>query len=92
MNEMRYNEEIREAQEIIDVFRENNVRLENEVRELKRIVSDCEDLCDVLLNIDNRCVFILADLMKKVLMGKRNVPAGRAEQGTTTKNNQLHYN
>ena len=83
MSEVMYNQELEEAQEIIEAFREDNVRLENELRELKRRLSDAEDLCDVMLNIENRSVFILADIMKSVLMGIKKVPAGRTKQGTT---------
>lgn len=74
--------ELDEAREIIDAFRENNVRLENELTEIKSRMSDVEDFCDILCLINNRSVKILAGIMKKIIEGKRNVPVGRAEQGT----------
>lgn len=69
-------EELNDAKEIIGVFREANVSLENELYSIKEKLSDIEDLCDVLLLIENRSVKILAGIMKQRISGKRNVPAG----------------
>ena len=74
--------ELTEAKEIISVFREENVRLENELTEMRDRIYDACDLCDILFQIDNRSVKILAGMIKKCLQEKRNVPVGRAEQGT----------
>lgn len=73
--------ELAEAREIISVYREENVRLDNELTELKERLYDALDLCNVLLLIENRSVKILAGLIKDHLE-KKNVPVGRAEQGT----------
>ena len=86
MSECKLQAEIKEAQEIIEAFREDNVRLENEMTELKGRIYDACDLCDVLFHIDNRSVKILAGMIKKCLQEKRNVPVGRAERGTNSKN------
>ena len=79
---MNYETELAEAKEIISVYREENVRLDNELTELKERMYDALDLCNVLLLIENRSVKILAGLIKDSLE-KKNVPVGRAEQGTT---------
>ena len=85
MTECSMQAELKEAQEIIDAFRENNVRLENELSDLKSRMSDIDDFCDILCLINNRSVKILVGIMKKIIEGKKNVPAGRAEQGTKLK-------
>ena len=82
--------ELAEAREIISVYREENVRLDNELTELKERMYDALDLCNVLLLIENRSVKILAGLIKDSLE-KKNVPVGRAEQGTN-KITQLKIN
>ena len=78
---MNYETELAEAREIISVYREENVRLDNELAELKERMYDALDLCNVLLLIENRSVKILAGLIKDSLE-KKNVPVERAEQGT----------
>lgn len=78
---MNYEVELAEAKEIISVYREENVRLDNELAELKEKMYDAIDLCSVLLLIENRSVKILAGLIKDSLE-KKNVPVGRSEQGT----------
>lgn len=73
--------ELAEAREIVSVYREENVRLDNELTELKERMYDALDLCNILLLVENRSVKILAGLIKDRLE-KKNVPVGRAEQGT----------
>ena len=87
---MNYEVELAEAREIISVYREENIRLDNELAELKEKMYDALDLCNVLLLIENRSVKILAGLIKDSLE-KKNVPVGRAEQGTN-KITQLKIN
>ena len=65
MSENRLRAELKDAQEIIEAFREDNVRLENELADIKSRMSDAEDLCNVLLLIENRSVKILAGIMKE---------------------------
>lgn len=85
MTECNLQAELKDAQEIIEIFREGNVRLENELTETRKRIYDACDLCDILFNVDNRSVKILAGMIKKCLQEKRNVPVGRAEQGTYSK-------
>lgn len=82
MRECNLTVELKEAHNIIEAFREDNVRLENELSELKSQMSDIQDFCDILCLVNNRSVQILVGIMKKIIEGKKNVPAGHAEQGT----------
>lgn len=67
MSENSLRAELKDAQDIIEAFREDNVRLENELADIKSRLSDAEDLCDVLLLVENRSVKILAGIMKSFL-------------------------
>ena len=88
MTECSLRAELKDAQDIIEAFREDNVRLENELEAIKNRLYDACDLCDVLFHVDNRSVKILAGMIKKCLQEKRNVPQSAATdvRGTTSKN------
>lgn len=87
MMECSLRAELKDAQEIIEAFREDNVRLENELADLKSRMSDAEDLCDVLLLIENRSVKILAGIMKEKFRAKEMSLSDEPNKGQTLKIN-----
>lgn len=72
--------ELAEAREIIGVFREENVRLEQELMFVREKIADALDLCNVLLNVDDRSVKILAGLIKSNLQKKESL-SGEPNKG-----------
>ena len=87
MTECSMQAELKEAQEIIEAFREDNVRLENELREIKSRMSDVDDFCDILLLMNNRSVKILVGIMKKIIEGKKESPCRTSRTRDKSDNN-----